>query len=84
MALVMAVFILNCPREKGERSCRQAEECTSVHCPQLFYPLLELVLLMLQLLLLTEALAFFKRLVLPMPLFINSVRGICRFGELGR
>lgn len=39
---------------------------------------------MLQLLLFTETLTLFKRLVLPMALFIYSIRGVRRLRELGK
>lgn len=54
----------------------QGEKCGDVHRSKLVYPLLELIVLVLELLLLAEPLPFFERLVFAVPLLVDRVRRV--------
>lgn len=55
----------------------QGEKCGDVHRSKLVYPLLELIVLVLKLLLLAEPLPFFESLVFAVPLLVDRVRRVC-------
>ena len=76
----VVVMLVRCRTQRSrEERVGDVEECGGLERAKLLDTFFELVLLVFELLLFTQALTFLERLVLAMPLFVRRIRGVDAF-----